>query len=90
MLFGKLHNKLLKVFPWFYPHKITFFYIFCRSLSFPKALKVPLLEGKLRIFEDPYLQRKSRLRRKGNCGELQEFTQMLHLPAVFHISKHHF
>ena len=45
--------------------------------------KVPLLEINLRIFENPYLQRKLKLRRRRNCGELRQFTQILRLPTIF-------
>ena len=69
--------------------KLHFSMYFARIYHLQRPL-VPLLERNLRIFENPYLQRKLKLERRENCGKSQQFTQILHIPTILHnISKYH-
>ena len=81
MLFGKLHNKLKSIS--LVSHIKSHFSMYFTRIYHLQRHEVPLLERNLRISENPYLQRKSKLR-SGNCGKLQQFTQILHSPTTFH------
>ena len=66
MLFGKLHNKLKSIS--LVSHIKSHFSMYFTRIYHLRRHEVPLLERNLRISENPYLQRKSKLR-SGNCGK---------------------